>query len=49
MNLDQIRDQVRQSRLDQGLPPTIAPGRVLDELAAEVCNCPTCESQDGAA
>jgi hypothetical protein len=31
-----VRDQVRTSRRAQGLPESVADGRFLDQLAAEV-------------
>jgi hypothetical protein len=49
MNRDRVREQVRRSRLDQGLPGHVTADRFLEELAAEVCTCPTCESQEEAA
>jgi hypothetical protein len=36
MTQDQIREQVRSSRLAQGLPPTVTDERALSQLAAEV-------------
>jgi hypothetical protein len=36
MNRDRVRDQVRRSRLAQGLPEHIGADRLLDELAREV-------------
>jgi hypothetical protein len=36
MNREQIREQVRTSRLAQGLPEHVEDARLLQELAAEV-------------
>jgi hypothetical protein len=36
MNQEQVREQVRASRLAQDMPETVAEGRLLDELAREV-------------
>jgi hypothetical protein len=36
MNRQRVREQVRESRLAQGLSPTVTADRLLDELAAEV-------------